>query len=181
MFKECERYLTTVDEHCFLYADRFEPRSIYWWNGDQDPWGKHVDGLGDTLALISRYTMLLNPDKFSFGVQARRFLGFMLTNRGIEANPDKCPMIIIMRILTSIKEVQQLIGRIVALSRFPSWSGDKFIHFCTTLRKEEKILVDGRVKKGVSRIKELFWRPFWGWPAQTKELPYICICHPLIP
>ncbi|MCI91442.1 gag-pol polyprotein, partial [Trifolium medium] len=52
----------------------------------------------------------LNPAKCSFGVQAGKFIGFLLTHRGIEANPEKCQDIIDMRSPTSVKEVQQLTG-----------------------------------------------------------------------
>ena len=58
-------------------------------------------------------------------MKAGEFLGFMLTERGIEANPDKCATIIAMRSPTSIKEVQQLTGRMAALSRFVSTGGEK--------------------------------------------------------
>ncbi|MCI57467.1 hypothetical protein A2U01_0078718, partial [Trifolium medium] len=61
----------------------------------------------------------------------------MLTNRGIEANPDKCQDIIDMRSPSSIKEVQQLTGRIATLSRFLSCTGEKAFHFFATLRKNE--------------------------------------------
>ena len=50
---------------------------------------------------------------------------FLLTEPGIEANPQKCAVIIAMRSPISVKEVQQLIGRMVALSRFVSAGGDK--------------------------------------------------------
>lgn len=64
--------------------------------------------------------MRLNPDKCIFGVQADKFLGFMLTHRGIEANPNKYQEIIDMRSPTSVKEVQQLTRRLAALSLFLS-------------------------------------------------------------
>jgi len=41
-------------------------------------------------ATIAKYRLKLNPKKCVFGVEAGKFLGFMLTERGIEANPDKC-------------------------------------------------------------------------------------------
>ena len=41
-----------------------------------------------------------------FGVEAGKFLGFMLTERGIETNPDKCATIIGMRSPAIVKEVQ---------------------------------------------------------------------------
>ncbi|MCI27304.1 hypothetical protein A2U01_0048502 [Trifolium medium] len=94
---------------------------------------EHDQDLGDILASVIKYNMRLNPAKCSFGVQAGKFLGFMLTNRGIEANPEKCQAIIDMRSPNSVKEVQQLTGRIVALSRFLSCAGEKAFHFFVTL------------------------------------------------
>jgi hypothetical protein len=93
--------------------------------------GEHDKDLGDILASVRKYNMRLNPAKCSFGVQSGKFLGFMLTNRGIEANPHKCQAIIDMRSPTTVKEVQQLAGRIAALSRFLSCS-----------KKERKIHMD---------------------------------------
>jgi len=62
--------------------------------------------------------MRLNPEKCAFGVEGGKFLGFMLTHRGIEANPDKCKVIIEMRSPKNLKEIQQLLGRLTMLSRF---------------------------------------------------------------
>nr|KYP36673.1 Retrovirus-related Pol polyprotein from transposon 412 family [Cajanus cajan] len=62
--------------------------------------------------------MRLNPDKCVFGVSGGKFLGFMLSSRGIEANPDKCQAIINMRSPVHLKEVQKLASRLTALSRF---------------------------------------------------------------
>ncbi|XP_068474690.1 uncharacterized protein [Phaseolus vulgaris] len=55
--------------------------------------------------------------------EAGKFLGFLLTERGIEANPDKCAAILAMRSPATVKEVQQLAGWMAALSRFVSASG----------------------------------------------------------
>ncbi|PNY16673.1 hypothetical protein L195_g013398, partial [Trifolium pratense] len=84
--------------------------------------GEHDQDLADILKSVRKYNMRLNPAKCSFGVQAGKFLGFILTHRGIEANPEKCQVIINMRSPSSVKEVQQLTGRIAALSRFLSCS-----------------------------------------------------------
>lgn len=79
---------------------------------------KHVRDLEETFVSIQGYDMRLNPDNCTFGVQAGKFLGFMLTNRAIEVNPDKCQEIINIRSLSIVKEVQQLTGRLAALSCF---------------------------------------------------------------
>ncbi|GAU49430.1 hypothetical protein TSUD_181770 [Trifolium subterraneum] len=52
--------------------------------------GEHDKDLDDILKSVRKYNMCLNPAKCSFGVQTGKVLGFLLTHRGIEANPDKC-------------------------------------------------------------------------------------------
>jgi len=59
--------------------------------------------------------MKLNPEKCTFGVKGGKFLSFMLTHTGIEANPDKCQAIVGMRSPQNMKEVQQLLGRLTTL------------------------------------------------------------------
>ncbi|KAL0406632.1 UNVERIFIED_CONTAM: Retrovirus-related Pol polyprotein from transposon opus [Sesamum latifolium] len=95
----------------------------------------HVEDLDETFAVLRKYRLKLNPGKCAFGVSGGRFQGFMVTQRGIEANPDKIKAIMDMGPPTSIKEVQQLTGRIAALSRFISKSAEKGLPFFKTLRK----------------------------------------------
>lgn len=54
----------------------------------------HVDDLEDILQSVRRYDMHLNPSKYSFGVQAGKYIGFMPTRRGIEGNKYKCQRVI---------------------------------------------------------------------------------------
>jgi len=65
--------------------------------------GQHVADLEELFATIAKYRLKLNPEKCVFGVEAGKFLGFLLTERGIEANPEKCLAIIAMRSLASVK------------------------------------------------------------------------------
>ena len=69
--------------------------------------------------------MKLNLAKCAFGVSAEKFLGFIVNNRGIEANPNKIKAVLDMPSPSSIKEVKRLTGRITALSRFVSRASDK--------------------------------------------------------
>ncbi|KAL0420712.1 UNVERIFIED_CONTAM: hypothetical protein Slati_3094100 [Sesamum latifolium] len=57
----------------------------------------HVEDLEETFAALRKYRLKLNPGKCAFGVSGGRFLGFMVTQRGIEANPDKIKVILDMR------------------------------------------------------------------------------------
>ncbi|KAL0288707.1 UNVERIFIED_CONTAM: putative protein K02A2.6, partial [Sesamum radiatum] len=95
----------------------------------------HVEDLDETFAVLRKYRLKLNHGKCAFGVSGGRFLGFMVTQRGIEANPDKMKALMCMGPPTSINEVQQLTGRIAALRRFISKSAKKSIPFFKTLRK----------------------------------------------
>nr|KYP57969.1 Transposon Ty3-I Gag-Pol polyprotein [Cajanus cajan]KYP58001.1 Transposon Ty3-I Gag-Pol polyprotein [Cajanus cajan] len=49
----------------------------------------HAADLAEVFGRIRKHNMRLNPEKCVFGVQGGKFLGFMITNRGIEANPEK--------------------------------------------------------------------------------------------
>ena len=77
----------------------------------------------------------LNPSKCVFGVASSKFLGFMVSHRGIEANSEKVQAIINMASPRTIKEVQKLTGRIAALNRFVSRATDKCLPFFKTLKQ----------------------------------------------
>ena len=65
----------------------------------------HLDDLQETFETLRRYKMKLNPSKCAFRVSSGKFLGFMVSQRGIEANPDKIQAILDMESLKNIKEV----------------------------------------------------------------------------
>ena len=50
---------------------------------------QHVDHLGEMFGVLRRYNMKLNPLKCAFRVGSGKFLGFMVSNRGIDANLEK--------------------------------------------------------------------------------------------
>ena len=77
----------------------------------------HAAHLQQTFDLLKEYGMKLNPLKCAFGVSARRFLGFMVTQRGIEANPAQLKTIRQSPAPSSKKGIQQLTGRLAALGR----------------------------------------------------------------
>jgi ribonuclease HI len=79
--------------------------------------------------------MKLNPMKCAFGVSSGKFLGFMVSQRGIEANPEKVRAVLEMEAPRTTKQLQRLTGRIAALNRFISRSTDKCLPFFKILRK----------------------------------------------
>ena len=79
--------------------------------------------------------MKLNPSKCVFGVTAGKFLGFMVSQRGIEVKPEKVPAIMELGPPRTVKEMQSLNGKIAALNMFVSKATDKCLPFFRTLRK----------------------------------------------
>ena len=89
-----------------------------------------------------------------FGVEAGKFLGFLLTECGIEANPEKCVVIIAMRSPISVKEVRQLTGRMTALSRFVSAGGDKGHPYFQCLKRNNKFVGIKESEESFLKLKE---------------------------
>ena len=79
--------------------------------------------------------MKLNPDKCVFGVSAGKLLGFLVSYRGIEANPEKIKAIEVMRPPARIKDIQKLTGSLAALSRFISRLAERALPFFKLLWK----------------------------------------------
>ncbi|XP_058189300.1 uncharacterized protein LOC131306887 [Rhododendron vialii] len=72
----------------------------------------HVADLEETFQVLRKYQMKLNSIKCAFGISSGKFLGFMVSQRGIEANPEKIQAILTMHSPQNIKEIQTLMGRI---------------------------------------------------------------------
>ena len=101
--------------------------------------------------------MKLNPTKCAFGVSVGKLLGFIVNHRGIEANPDKIKAVLDMPPPSSIKEVQRLIGRIAALSRFVSKASNKCRPFFQVLKKAFQW--DANCKEAFSALKAYLSSP----------------------
>lgn len=84
----------------------------------------HVIDLEELLKMISNQRKL-NLENCVFGVQAGKFPRFLLIERGIIENTNKCVVIVGMRSPNIVKEIQRLIDRMAALSRFLLANGDK--------------------------------------------------------
>jgi len=86
---------------------------------------QHSKDLTKVFTALRKFKLKLNLEKCVFSVDNEKFSGFVLTQRGIEANPEKCKPIIEMRSPTKVKEVQRLVGHLIAISRFLSKVADK--------------------------------------------------------
>jgi len=120
---------------------------------------QHVADLEEIFTTIAKYKLKLNPEKCVFAVETGKFLGFLLTERGIEVNLEKYTVILAMRSLISVKEVQQLTGRMTALSRFVSVRGDKGHPYFQCLRRNNRFIWTRECEEVFLKLKEYLTSP----------------------
>ena len=86
---------------------------------------EHANDLGNIFAILRKHKLRLNASKCSFGVGSGKFLGYMVTHREIEVNPEQIKAINNLQPPRNPKEVQRLTGMTAALNRFISRSADR--------------------------------------------------------
>ncbi|XP_052483494.1 uncharacterized protein LOC128039243 [Gossypium raimondii] len=85
----------------------------------------HIKDLSEAFVVLQTYNMKLNPGKCSFGVRARKFLGSIVSNKGTKANPEKIWDFLDMPPPKTIKDIQRLTWRVVALNSKVLQNGEK--------------------------------------------------------
>jgi hypothetical protein len=96
-----------------------------------------ISDLQETFDNLNRYKLKLNPTKCSFGMSAGQLLGFLVSTRGIEANPEKIQAILTMGKPAKLHDIQKLIGRVAALSQFVARLGEKTLPFYALMKKSD--------------------------------------------
>ena len=115
---------------------------------------KHVDHLEETFGLLRKYKMKLNPEKCAFGVKSEKFLGFMVSHRGIEGNPEKIQAIMQMRSLYNLKEIQSLTGKLAVLSQFISKTTNKCQAFFQVIMRGRKTEQTPECEEAFQNLKQ---------------------------
>ncbi|XP_017420406.2 uncharacterized protein LOC108330432 [Vigna angularis] len=127
----------------------------------------HLKDLEEVFRQVRKFGMRLKPAKCTFGVTAGKFLGFMLTSRGIEANPDKCDAVLQMQSPTTLKEVQRLVGRLTALSRFIPKLAERMRPVLRKLKKGTGPTWDDECERAFQDVKTLLSNP----PVMSRPVP----------
>jgi hypothetical protein len=124
---------------------------------------KSSASLLDNLALVFdrlRLTRIkLNPDKCVFGVTVGKLLGFLVSCRGIEANPEKIRTIKAMQPPARIKDVQKLMGCLAALSQFISRLTEWALPFFKLLRKFGPFVWTNDTEEAFQELKRYLTSP----------------------
>jgi hypothetical protein len=100
----------------------------------------NLSDLIETFSSMREARLRLNQEKCIFGVRQEKILGYLVSHRGIEANPNKIQAIMDMAPPQSTKDIQRLTGRLAALNRFISRSAERSLPFLKTLRGAKDFL-----------------------------------------
>jgi hypothetical protein len=118
-----------------------------------------IDDLEETFASLREYRWKLNPNKCIFGVPSGKLLGFIISQRGIEANPEKISAITSMKAPTSIKDIQKLTGCMAALNRFISRLGERGLPFFKLLKHQEQFVCTPEADQALPQLKDFLLKP----------------------
>jgi hypothetical protein len=128
-----------------------------------------IADLAETFANLRHCHWKLNPKKCVFGVLSGKLLGFMVSHRGIEANPTKVDAIRKMKGPTGKKDVMKLTGMMVALGRFISKLGEKGLPFFKLLKKSDKFEWTEEADRALEELKTFLTTPPVMVPLALKE------------
>jgi hypothetical protein len=97
----------------------------------------HIVDLQESFANFRQAGLKLNPEKCVFGVKKGKFLGCLVSMKGIEANPSKIEAILQMEPPSTKKGAQRMAGRLASLNRFISRSAERNLPFFEILKSVE--------------------------------------------
>ena len=119
----------------------------------------YIRDLGNIFRILRKYRLRLKASKCSFGVGSGKFLGYMVTYRGIEVSPDQIRAIHSLQPPRNPKEVQKLASMIAALNRFISRSADRCRPFFLLLNKWKGFEWTEECALAFQQLKEYLARP----------------------
>jgi ribonuclease HI len=108
-----------------------------------------------TFRYLKAKSVKLNPEKCVFGVPRGMLLGFIVSERGIEANPEKIAAITDMGPIKDLKGVQRVMGCLATLSRFISRLGEKGLPLYRLLRKAGRFTWTPEAEEALGNLKAL--------------------------
>ena len=119
----------------------------------------HLADLRQVFDILRKDHLRLNASKCTFGVGTGKFLGHVVSKRGIEANPDQIAALVNLAEPRNLKQVQRLTGMIAALGRFISRSADKCKPFFRLLGKRSRFAWDEECSAAFQAIKSYLSTP----------------------
>jgi hypothetical protein len=118
-----------------------------------------IEDLEETFANLRKVNIKLNPAKCAFGIPSGKLLGFLVSHRGIKANPDKVKAIEEMYPPRSLKEMQRLTEHMAAVGRFIARSGEKALPFFKLMKRTGKFKWTPEADKAFAELKRYLTSP----------------------
>ena len=115
---------------------------------------QHMEDLRGVFEILRQHKLCLNAEKCTFGVEAGKFLGYLISTRGIKANPDQIEVVNRLKPPSNPKEVQVLTGMLAALNRFISKFADRCRPFYQLLKKWKGFQWEEECDKAFRDLKE---------------------------
>jgi hypothetical protein len=134
-----------------------------------------IKDLEETFANLRKVNIKLNPAKCAFGMPSGKLLGFLVSRRGIEANPHKVKAIEEMRHPRNLKEMQHLVGWMAALGRFIVRKGEKALSFFKLMKRTRKFEWTLKADKAFAELKRYLTSP----PIMVALEEDVSFLHPL--
>ena len=132
---------------------------------------RHVEDLQGTFEVLRQHKLRLNTEKCVFSVGAGKFLGYLITNWGIEINPDQIDAMRRLNPPSNPKEVQKLTDMLAALNRFISKFADSCRPFYQLLKKWKGFQWDGEFDVAFRDLKDyLMQAPVLTAPGPGEDL-----------
>ena len=129
----------------------------------------HFEALDKFLARLERYNLRLNPKKYIFQVTSGKLLGHIVSERGMEVDPNKIKAIQEMPVLKIEKDVQGFIGKLQYISRFIA----KLTMICDPvsklLRNNQPVEWNEECQKAFDKIKEYLTSPLVLKPSRQGK------------
>ncbi|GFZ20003.1 hypothetical protein Acr_28g0007080 [Actinidia rufa] len=116
----------------------------------------HIAYLEEAFGILWQHQMMLNPSKCIFGVSSGIFLGFLVTKRGIEANPDQIQALVAMSLPRNVRELKKYLGSPPLLT-VPTTGKDLYVYLSIspTVVSVVLILKEDRVQRLVYYVSKV--------------------------
>jgi hypothetical protein len=141
-----------------------------------------IINLDAAFCCLRKKNIKLNPKKCIFGVPRGMLLGFIVFERGIEANPEKISAITNMAPIQNLKGVQKLMGCLTSLSHFISRLDEKDLPLYRLLKKYEHFSWTPEAQEALDKLKALLSKAPILVPPSEKEplLLYVVVTNQVV-
>jgi len=121
--------------------------------------GDHISDLKEAFNIMRAHQLKMNPTKSFLGVSSGKFLGFIVTSKGIHVDPDKIKAIQDMQPPKNLKELRGLQGRLAYIRRFIANLSGRCQPFSKLMKKGVSFVWDDACQKAFEDIKEYLTKP----------------------